>query len=104
MKIFTLESKKNLFVWTLILAGTMDFIFSRFLIFKIQCESDVIGTITVCDAHGWPFLSQPQGGYAGSMAKDLMYVLWNFIFWILVAFIILSLIRHFRIKKNQPSS
>lgn len=105
MKIFSLETKTNLVGWSVILG----FLFNAIiLMLPIWGKSpgglseyiEIIG--------GWPvYLRIPfdfiNGSYFQATLTNVGY-LCDLFFWILVAFIILSLVRHFRKKNVQITS
>lgn len=90
MKIFSLQSKTSLAIWSLIfgLAGFFILEIEFFSAVLDQCTStldDVTCTKSLRESYGilLPFQNE--------------YI--NMIFWVLISLIILSLIRHFRNKK-----
>lgn len=103
MKIFSLESKKHLVLWSLAAA---------FLITKLISDKTFryIPWVGHCDISGCFSTGGTQFGFPlvvkvadFSFVKVMIFQLANYLFWFLVVFIVLSLIRYFR-KKNKPAS
>ena len=87
MKIFSLQSKTNLAVWSLIL-GLLIYFVGSYLYF-VRSLNDCTSTLNDSDC-----MQKLQ-----TMLLPLGNNYYSLIFWILVVFIVLSLIKHFRNKK-----
>jgi hypothetical protein len=112
MKIFSLESKTSLLVWSMAIVLLMPlflYLFS-FVSFKIQCANEnatYYPELTACQAARMqPFPNQPGPNAAIGVIGDIYFRTEDYIFMIFTFFptiIILSLIRHFRNKKPASS-
>ncbi len=84
MKIFSLETKKHLVIWSLLLGVFINYAITfKALQNRYNCASIINDQIDCLESLSWPFNNQNL---------DLL-------FWILVAFIVLSLLRHLRKQK-----
>ncbi len=112
MKLFSLESKLSLVGWSVLsglLANTLFYYFSKVKIFDcfdLDCQREVID-------YGWPFKFLPYklNGYVPSTVKEILFYpviryifILDSLFWILIVFIILSLIRYFKKKNTSMTS
>ena len=110
MKIFSLQSKISLVLWSVILGFLLGLAMLPLSIkpdgqIASDCNNLVIlsktatsttGSITDClpaSSFGWPI--------AASQTNGIYFLILDFIFWILAVFISLSLIRYFKIKKQN---
>lgn len=101
MKIFSLESKKHLVVWSVVLGFAVNIVLNKITFKTNQCIPNPLGVMDGCvynTIYGFPF-PYWEGGFVNPPFDNLYK--FNFIFWILIVFIILSLVRHFRKKNNQ---
>ena len=102
MKFFSLESNITLVVWSVIFGlGASKFV-NRFITKEFLCPSDIVGVVEPCFGYGWPLTIKPLGATLPTYAH-VEYNLYNFIFWVLVAIIILVIIRNIRSKKANQS-
>ncbi len=117
MKIFSLQSKTSVVIWVVILGISANLLSNKF---TYQVHTDTcnpknvtqgfgnIKIVPICfkeTSHGFPLkisqgLSQiPERGLLNQFPATI-----NFIFWIAVVFILLSLIRHFISKPKKLSA
>src|SRR3989344_4125851 len=94
MKIFSLETKKHLVGWSVIFS-IMLFLYSSFLFTKtVPCNDNFFSFIAGnCKSFGWP--------YSFTFFDPPTKLLVDFIFWIIVSLIILSIIRHFKGRRDN---
>jgi K+-sensing histidine kinase KdpD len=95
MKIFSLETKKHVVGWGIIISITINII-SNFTFYDIRpCIQKTLFSFLSnnCKFYGWPW------HYS---IYEIHYLLYNLFFWILVSLVVLSLVRNFR-KKNNPN-
>jgi hypothetical protein len=101
MKIFSLETKKHLLGWSLICGVALNLLLNRITFVIVSpptCQT--IDSIS-CNSGSYGF---PLNVHFGNFQEDVLAVtlkqevfpILNYFIWILVVFIILSLIRHFR--------
>ncbi len=102
MKIFSLETKKYVLGWSVVLGALTNWaimILTTRSSNGLSLDSHSVACSDCYQAHmGWPFALK----YAALIRYDYENRLagaGNFIFWIFIVFIILSLVRHFRNKK-----
>jgi hypothetical protein len=114
MKIFSLQSKTYLAVWSVVLGVLINlFLFYPIFLFA-HSETPAIGlpmpgiiTDPKCFPYGCPSLNpNPIAGWPVQYFKADIYnnsiltkLLLNLLFWILAVYIILNLIRYFKTKK-----
>ncbi len=120
MKIFSLETKEHLIIWGVglgVAIGVIVLQLTQFIIGIKECKGSVC-TAMFDDRlaqKGWPFMSQSEFSgfpYQPYPVDNLSwkatlnsFEFWgNLIFWILVVFIILSLVRYFRKRNIQIPS
>ena len=90
MKIFSLQSKWALAGWSVVLGAVLDYLITSQTYEGMSCLA-VVGTRCPLAEAGWPFK-------IGIWQQADYYNLWNFLFWILITLIILTLIRYFKYK------
>jgi len=102
MKIFNLQSKKGLVVWSVVLGIILNHAFRLFVYSDIcgPVRSSIFvpdGACSYSEKVGWPIPS-----YGGGLASFTwhLYIL-NFIFWALIIYLVLSLIAYFKNKSNN---
>lgn len=116
MKIFSLQSKTGLVVWSAVL-GLIIGILDNFFISYSLCNpvaSSSLGELTAngyncmegLRAYGYPFVSHITSTVVGFVDFGLtqshhLNDFLNILFWILVVFIILFISRYFKKKNNQ---
>ena len=104
MTIFSLQTKKHLVGWSLVFGFFINLILSYLTPdYKnlSYCTSDGICTTIYgkqLTNFGFPFNVDIQNAY-GLLDFFVLEFWLNFIFWIIVSFVILSLIRHFKTRK-----
>jgi hypothetical protein len=114
MKIFSLQSRTNLWAWSVVLAFIIDLVLYAVsqieITVKQTCSSgmgclDYLGGYRRTIDLGWPFkfhgyvLPYDPSTSAGYIILVQYSFILNLLFWILVSLIILSLIRYFRNKR-----
>lgn len=94
MKIFSLQTKKSLVVWSLILGTFSYWLSSKLSAIQTFCGDDLVHDS--CTVSGWPL----RVGWS-YMADVLIWpkYLFNFIIWFLITIAVLSIIRNFTNKK-----
>lgn len=97
MKIFNLQSRKNLIWFSVIFGLILNVIICKFS--KGYIYQDC-GELCLRYSAGWPFVSN-----SSSLVLSLVYAfLFNFIFWILAVFVVLSLIKYLKSKRLPLNS
>lgn len=94
MKIFSLQSKSYVILWSVVIGYVLNFIAYKYTRASLSC----LFAPTDCPdlKGGWPFLYE--------FYKNNYYLVYcNLIFWVLVSYISLSLIKYFK-NKNKPAS
>ncbi len=109
MKIFSLETKKHLVGWAIVLGFIINIIILKTVLFKESCsvtpEDSLVpwAGLRICKySTGIPFrvvFNYFELRNDGPV-HNLNYFL-NIVFWIFVVLIVLSVVRHFRKKSNQ---
>ena len=117
MKIFSLQSKTGLVVWSLVLGVLVGVFVNNFFVSQPsfcnvpnQAFAPELQELSTCDSqfrlHGWP-VKYPQINKAYDISsndvQDVYIQLYNYAFWVVVVLIILSLIRYFKKKNTNPS-
>jgi hypothetical protein len=103
MKIFSLQSKRILVGWSIFASLGINFI----LHFYERAGSPMLASISYKDEKiaGWPIEYITHGGITPhSYRPDLVVLLINCLFWTVVVFIVLILIRYFVNKSDGKTS
>lgn len=86
MKIFTLETKKHLAGWSVILGAVLLAYISLSITKTVPCDSGIFGFISGnCKSFGWPF--------SITLFEPPTKLFLNFVFWVLVSFLMLGVLR-----------
>ena len=103
MKIFSLESKLDIVIWSIVFGFVVDFLLNLIVI-QIPCFGFGCGELGAEGIlrSGFPVYTQFQS--SDFVETNLYGLIFNAIFWILVSLIILSLIRYFKNKNGKSSS
>ena len=103
MKIFSLKSKTSLVLWAVVLGLFVNAVLFILSMRSYSCSSAAFDNLpnsnelAICTTVGRPF-SLDVNIYTNTQ-NYVFYFFVNLIFWILVVFMVLSLIRYFKYKK-----
>ena len=93
MKIFSLQSKTSLVVWSVVIGFVLNWLSYKVFVIQGKNCSDLLATVCLSPAQvGFPIRM--------SLIEFPLFCL-NLLFWILFALIILSIIRYLRTKNIQ---
>ena len=97
MRILSLETKKHLMGWGVVLGFIVNVFVAKYSFISAKCDlGALLGICPPFESYGWPIKIHP---YNEVSSPNIHYVyIANLIIWILMVLFILSFARHFRKK------